>query len=126
MTKLKKILVADDDPDVRKMISLELEASRFEVVSASSGREALTKVYQDHPDLVILDYQMPEGDGLYVMTKLKTALETFTIPVIILTAYDSKDLRSQTSRLSACCYLTKPVSPGVLLEKINEMLSKQN
>jgi DNA-binding response OmpR family regulator len=123
MKERKRILIADDDPEVVRMLTLELDPSRYEIISAASGRETLLKVSREDPDLVVLDYQMPEGDGLYVMTKLKTALETFTIPVIILTAYDSNELRRQTSRLSACSYLTKPAAPGVLLEKIKTMLA---
>jgi len=124
MSQRKKILVADDDPAVSRMISLELDDSQYEVISAGTGKETVAKVYQEHPDLLILDYQMPEGDGIYVMTKLKTALETFTIPVIIMTAYDSTDLRQRAFRLSADCVLAKPVAPGDLLKEIKKNLGQ--
>ena len=124
MEQRKKILVADDDPAVVRMISLGLDDSQYEIISAGTGREAVAKVYQERPDLVILDYQMPEGDGIYVMTKLRTALETFTIPVIIMTAYDSAELRRRAFRLAADCVLAKPVSPGDLLKEIKKKLGK--
>ncbi len=122
MVPRKKILVADDDPAVVRMISLQLDDSQYEIISASTGKEAVTKVNQERPDLVILDYQMPEGDGIYVMTKLRTALESFTIPVILMTAYDSTELRQRAFRLSADCVLAKPVSPAALLKEIKRKL----
>ena len=122
MVQRKKILVADDDPAVVRMISLQLNESQYEIISAATGKEAVAKVNQERPDLVILDYQMPEGDGIYVMTKLRTALESFTIPVIIMTAYDSTELRQRAFRLSADCVLAKPVSPAALLKEIKRKL----
>lgn len=118
----KRILVADDDQDIVRLISLELLDCGYEVFTAGSGEDAIKKVYDEHPDLVILDYQMPKGDGIYVMAKLRTVLETFTIPIIMITAYDSKDIRGQAFRLSASYFLSKPFKPSELLEKVKEVL----
>jgi len=92
------------------------------VLTAGSGEDAIKKVYDKHPDLVILDYEMSKGDGIYVMTKLRTVIETFTIPIIMLTAYDSKDIRGQAFRLLASYFLSKPFKPSDLLQKVKEVL----
>ena len=122
MTK-RRILIADDDPDLVRMVSLELRDCGYEVFTANSGVDAVNKVYDVHPDLVILDYEMPRGDGIYVMTKMRTVLETFTIPIIMLTAYDSKDIRGQAFRLSASYFLSKPFKPSDLIQKVKEVLA---
>ena len=119
----KKILVADDDPAVIRMVSLELEGDGYQVISASSGKEALDLIYRQRPDLLILDYNMPDGDGVYVLTSLRTALETFTIPTIMLTAYESEDLRREAFALSARFLLSKPFQPGELAEKVKKALA---
>ena len=118
----KRILIADDDQELVRLVSLELRDQGYEVLTADSGEDAVQRVYDEHPDLVILDYQMPKGDGIYVMAKLRAALETFTIPVIMLTAYDSKDIRGQAFRLSASFFLSKPFKPSDLLQKVKEAL----
>ena len=118
----KRILIADDDKDLVRLISLELRDCGYEVLTAGSGEDAIKKVYDEHPDLVILDYEMSKGDGIYVMTKLRTVLETFTIPIIMLTAYDSKDIRGQAFRLSASYFLSKTFKPSDLLQKVKEVL----
>jgi CheY-like chemotaxis protein len=123
MMKKKRILIADDDPDLVRMVSLELRDCGYEVFTANSGVDAVNKVYDAHPDLVILDYEMPNGDGIYVMTKLRSVLETFTIPIIMLTAYDSKDIRGQAFRLSANYFLSKPFKPSDLLQKVKEVIT---
>ena len=120
--KRKRILIADDDQELVRLVSLELRDNGYEVLTAGSGEDAVQRVYDEHPDLVILDYQMPKGDGIYVMAKLRAALETFTIPVIMLTAYDSKDIRGQAFRLSASFFLSKPFKPADLLQKVKEAL----
>ena len=119
----KKILIADDDPELIRMVTLELEGEGYQVISATSGKEALDFIYRDRPDLLILDYNMPDGDGVYVLTNLRTALETFTIPTIMLTAFESEDLRREAFALSARFLLTKPFRPGELAEKVKSILA---
>ena len=121
--KNKKILIADDDPEVIRMVILELEADGYQVISASSGKEALEMIYRERPALLILDYNMPDGDGVFVLTNLRTALETFTIPTIMLTAYESEDLRREAFALSTRFLISKPFHPGELLEKVNKALA---
>ncbi len=121
--KKKRILVADDDQNLVRLVSLELRDQGYEVITAANGKETIDRVHDDHPDLIILDYHMPEGDGLYVIAKLKTALETFTIPIIMLTADDSQNVRAQAFGLSAGYFLTKPFKPAVLLQKVKEALA---
>jgi len=126
MMKKKRILIADDDPNLVRLVSLELRDCGYEVFTANSGEEAVNKVYDVHPDLVILDYEMPKGDGIYVMTKLRTVLETFTIPIIMLTAYDLKDIRGQAFRLSASYFLSKPFKPSDLIQKVKEVFKARS
>lgn len=124
--KKKLILIADDDPDVVRLISLELRPHDYDVITTATGRETVDCVNRYRPDLVILDYQMPEGDGVFVMSRLRTVLETFTIPVILLTAYESHKLRREVFRLSASSFISKPFQPGVLLGKVREILGEKD
>jgi len=124
--KKKLILIADDDPDFTRLLSLELQDHGYDVITASTGREAVDSVNQYRPDLVILDYQMPEGDGVFVMSRLRAVLETFTIPIILLTAYETRKLRREVFRLSASFVISKPYKPELLLEKIREILGEED
>ncbi len=90
---MKRILVVDDEPLVTKALVDKLNAENFIVDSAANGEEALTKVSQIKPDLILLDIIMPKLDGISVLRKLKDSPETNNIPVIILSnLYDDKKI----------------------------------
>ena len=127
----RKILLADDDPDVVDVVSIILEDEGYEVVMARDGAEALEKIRSEGPDLVILDLLMPRVDGFAVFNTLREpAYERWSqLPVVVLTS-----VREEVSKrryelelgksMGYAAYLEKPVEPEELLETISSLLPK--
>ena len=119
---MRKILVCDDDANIRNIMDFSLEAEGFSVVAAADGPEALQLVLSEHPDLVILDVMMPGSDGLSVCRELKDNPATRHIPVLLLTAKTGKGDREAGLAAGADDYITKPFSPQRLVEKVHGVL----
>jgi DNA-binding response OmpR family regulator len=119
-----RILVVDDEPDIRALVQLNLELDGHDVVTASNGAEALELVADQVPDVMLLDLMMPEVDGWTVLETIKAAgdLDVNRIPVLMLTAYDTADNRVRGGIEGAIRYLTKPFSPAALREEVNGAL----
>lgn len=117
------ILVVDDEPDIVDIIRFYLEEKGYEVKCAYDGLEALTKVKEVKPSLVILDIKMPGIDGYEVIRRLKKDENFKLIPVIVLTGtkISEKD-REFGLRLGATKYLTKPFTPKELIKEIEKLL----
>jgi DNA-binding NtrC family response regulator len=106
-----KILVVDDDPDIRKVLQDRLEALGFQVVLAINGLEALEKISQEEPGLMFLDLQMPEMTGIQVLKKLKSRASPL---VIVITAFGSIDKAVEAMKEGAFDFITKPFSSDYL------------
>jgi len=106
-----KILVVDDDPDIREILKDRLDSLGYSVVSAENGQEALDKVSQEEPDLMFLDLQLPLLDGLQVLKRLKEYPE---LGVIIITAFGTIEKAVEAMREGAYDFITKPFSPDHL------------
>ena len=107
MEKTKKILIIDDEKFVVKALTAKLVAEGFSIDSAYDGEEALLKVNEVKPDLILLDIIMPKLDGISVLKRLKASPETQSIPVIILTnLYDDKKV-SEVMKTGDTDYLVK-------------------
>lgn len=117
----KKILVVDDERPIVRLVQVNLEHAGYEVVTAYDGREALEKVEQEKPDLIILDVMMPQMDGFEVMQRLQANPKTRDIPVIMLTAkaQDADVFRGWQSGVTL--YLTKPFSPFELISFVRRI-----
>jgi DNA-binding response OmpR family regulator len=118
----KKILVVDDEEDIVATIKMRLEASGFEVITASDGNTAYEKAKAESPDLIILDLMLPGMDGYQVCRLLKFDDYYKRIPIIMLTAQGQKEDREWGQKVGADLYLTKPFEPKELVEKIREFL----
>ena len=119
----KKILLVDDDPRMRALMRATL-GDDFELDEAGDGKEALTHVQSDPPDLILLDVIMPGMDGLETCALLKRDPKTNSIPVVILTGQGSQlDVR-QGKEAGADDYFIKPFSPTALLDKVYEVLGQ--
>ena len=81
-----KILIVDDDPDLRQALRLRLRANRFTTVSATDGYSAIAQAYKERPNLIILDLGLPAGNGFAVLNRLREDDKLSTIPVVVLTA----------------------------------------
>lgn len=116
------VLVVDDEPMARTLLRLMLVRAGFEVLEAADGQEALTKVKEKLPDIMILDVMMPGIDGFAVCEALRQEEATLTLPVIMLSAKtDSVSVR-RGLRAGATKYLTKPVSQEELTRNVLETL----
>ena len=117
-----RILVIDDDHIILEMLELALGKADFDVVRAPDGDLGL-KAFHDHsPDLVIVDIAMPGIDGYQVVERIRGIESGAELPIIILTAHEQSVMRAYAEQLRANLYLTKPVTPRVLVAKINELL----
>lgn len=124
MAGKKKVLLVDDEVDFVDVVRTRLEANNFEVVTAYDGEEALEKVKEKMPDIIILDVMMPKINGFDVCRKLKGDQNYKEIPIIMLTAkFQTSDIKFGAA-MGANAYITKPFEPQVLLDKMRELLQK--
>jgi type IV pilus assembly protein PilB len=117
-----KILVVEDEPQMLGVLCELLEGEEYTVVAARDGREARAQIYREAPDLILTDIQMPEMDGLDLLEKVRGDLSTRHIPVIVLTAMESKDAELQAYNLGADDYIAKPFQANLLLSHIRRSL----
>ena len=116
------VLVAEDSPTIRAVLSAQLKAKGYSVVTANDGREALERLVEDHPDVALLDIDMPELDGMGVLDAVIGDPELATIPVIFLTGrVSSEDVAAGLDR-GAHDYLCKPVESGELAARVRAAL----
>jgi len=118
----KTILVADDESHILHVVSLKLRNAGFRVLTARDGQEALEMAQQNHPDLLITDYHMPQLSGLELCQRLKQDQRTNDIPAIMLTARGYHLEPSDTEQSGILRMLSKPFSPRHLLTTVNEVL----
>jgi two-component system response regulator MprA len=116
------ILIADDDTKLLKMVRRTLVYEGFDVITAANGRETLDQVDTKAPDLLILDWMMPELDGIEVLTRLRGADND--IPVLMLTARDTVESRVEGLNRGADDYLGKPFAPSELLARLNALVRR--
>lgn len=120
-----RILVADDEPHIRRILSTLLEAASFEVDSVSDGPAAVDSLEKDTEyQLVLLDIMMPGASGLEVLEAVRKLDHRQTVPVIILTAKGQDADRDEAFALGANDFVTKPFSPKKLLARIDEIIAK--
>jgi len=103
-----KILVVDDDRDIRLVLGAILEGAGYETVEAANGLEALALVKAERPDVVLLDLSMPRMDGMEVLRHLRANPETAGIPVVMVTASGDQDQASMAVAGGAFAYVVKP------------------
>ena len=119
---MAKVLVVDDEPDIRDLVSVNLRMDGHEVVTAADGDEAVAAAASDAPDLIILDVMMPGRDGFAVLEALKADRGLANIPVVLLTARTERIDRIRGGIEGAVVYLTKPFSVTELLTSVQEVL----
>ena len=116
-----KILIADDEPEIRDLLRLYLENEGYEVTEAKDGAEALRFLRDTKPDLCILDIMMPQTDGYQVLKKLR---ETSNIPVIFLSAKDADSEKILGLNLGADDYIAKPFNPLEAVARVNSNIRR--
>jgi DNA-binding response OmpR family regulator len=123
MSETQKILVVDDDEHILRSLSQYLELEDFNVVSASSGPEALKLFGQERPDLLVLDVMMPGMDGFQVLETLRKNPDTASVPVLMLTARDQHNDILKGYQMGATSYLVKPFNLDELVDAIREVFA---
>lgn len=118
------ILVIDDDSSTLRLIGYMLERGGFQVRLVSDGQDGLTEAFQQPPDLIVLDVMMPGMNGYQVCERLRADSRTAHVPVIILTARSQRVDQKTALEAGADLYMSKPVTPDELVEKVNELLSR--
>lgn len=124
MADRKRILVVDDEIYIVHILEFSLTMEGYEVVTASDGEEALRRLEEDHPDLIVLDIMMPRMDGYEVCRRIREDEETRDLPVILLSAKGRAIDKELGLEVGADDYIVKPFSPRRLLEKIRELLER--
>lgn len=124
MSTVKKILIADDEPDILEILQYNLQAEGFEVSTAKNGNEAIEKAKRVLPDLIILDIMMPGKTGMEVCNTLRTQPVFKDTLIIFLTALSDEGTEIKGLETGADDYLTKPVSPKVLVSKVNALFRR--
>ena len=119
-----KILVVDDEIYIVHILDFSLGIEGYEVMTALDGEQALAKVAQDRPDLIVLDIMMPKLDGYETCKALKQNPATHDIPVILLSAKGRNVDQKIGFEVGADDYITKPFSPRKLVERINAILGQ--
>ena len=123
---VKKILIADDEPDILEIIQYNLRNEGYEVVTAKNGNEAIEMEKKFHPDLIILDIMMPGKNGIEVCNILRLQPTFNDTLIIFLTALSDEGSEVKGLETGADDYLTKPISPKVLVSKVNALFRRIN
>lgn len=121
----RKILAVDDEKHIVRLVQINLQKEGYDVVTASNGQEALERVAEDKPELIIMDVMMPEMDGFSALEKLKGDPATADIPIIMLTAKAQDADVFQGWKSGADLYLTKPFNPHELLTFVKRIFQSQ-
>src|SRR5271154_2428565 len=117
-----KIMVVDDDPDLRQALSLRLRANNFDTVNVCDGYSAIAMAQKEKPHLIILDLGLPAGDGFTVLKNLRRYPTLSDIPVIVLTARDPEGNEKRTLESGAVAFFQKPADNEELLGVIRASL----
>lgn len=117
-----KILIADDEPHIRRILQFLLEQAGYRVVVAGDGSEALAMVASEQPDLALLDVMMPHLDGFAALERIRADRDTQRLPVIMLTARGESDARVRGLKVGANDYVAKPFDHEELLARVSNLL----
>jgi len=110
-----KVLIVDDEPQIRRLLRMTLEANDYQVFEEGTVKEGLLSVTMNHPDLVLLDLGLPDDDGMVFLHRLR---EWSTLPVIVVTVKDDENIKVTALDSGADDYVTKPFNTGELLARI--------
>ena len=120
----QKIMVVDDDPDIRRLVETVLEREGFVVESASTGAEFFKLLPQFKPALVVLDLQLPDEDGFGIIKKLRSNTATANLPVVMLTVQSVDSYKIAGLEIGADDYIVKPFNQGELVARLRAVLRR--
>ena len=117
------VLVVDDDELQWKLVSIILAAENFQLLFACGGLEALNILRKARPDLILMDVQMPDMDGIETMRRLKTVPQFSRVPVIMITGKSEKSVLTESLKAGASGFLVKPFERDTLIAKVRQALN---
>jgi CheY-like chemotaxis protein len=120
------VILAEDDPDIQLVARLSLKRAGFNVRVVGNGQEALDAIREQKPDVILLDWMMPELDGPETCRQLKADPETSSIPVIFLTAKSQEAEIQRGLSLGASGYVTKPFDALLLGQQVKDIVSRES
>jgi putative two-component system response regulator len=120
-----RILIVDDDEGLRRLLRLILCHEGFEVIEAASGLEALARVQDSQPTLVLLDVMMPGLDGFDVCRKLRSDQRTHRLPIVFVSAIDDIKHRNELMKLGADDCIKKPIGPRELITRVRGVMERR-
>src|SRR4051794_31117545 len=123
---MPKVLIADDQANMRQLVRLTLESDHFEIIEAPDGEAALALARAEHPDLLFLDWTMPGLPGVDVCRALRDDPATADMRIVMLPARSQPADRAHAEAMGADDYITKPFSPIQLLEKVRDVLGPES
>ena len=118
----KKILIADDEPDVVRVLATRLRAHGYQVIGALDGMQAVSQAHNERPDLILLDIRMPASDGYAVLESLRMSSHTDTIPVLLLSGLPEEELQERVTELGVQGFICKPFDAERVLGQISALL----
>lgn len=121
---MARILIAEDERDIRELIVFTLEFGGFQVIAATNGEEAVELARQHRPDLIILDVRMPRMTGYEACRILKSQEETRAIPVVFLSAKGQEAEIRRGMEAGADAYILKPFAPDELIQQVQALLNR--
>ncbi len=124
--KAKRILIADDEPDILEIVSYNLTKEGYEIYTAKDGNEAIERAKQLNPDLIILDIMMPRKTGIEVCEILRSQAMFQHTLIIFLTALSDESSQIKGLESGADDYVNKPISPKVLISRVNALFRRAN
>ena len=122
----QKVLIIEDDTDIRELIKFNLEQDGYAVEEAATGAEGLDRIRRRQPDLVLLDLMLPGMPGLEICRVLRSAKETSTLPILIVTAKGTEVDKVLGLEMGADDYVVKPFSPRELIARVKAVLRRAN
>jgi two-component system alkaline phosphatase synthesis response regulator PhoP len=126
MSIVKKILIADDEPDILEIIQFNLQVEGYEVFTAKNGNEAIDAARKNQPDLIMLDVMMPGKNGIDVCNILRMQPAFKETLIVFLSALSDEQTEIRGLETGADDYLTKPISPKILISKVNALFRRLN
>jgi DNA-binding response OmpR family regulator len=122
----KRILVIDDAPATLRLLEVALGREGYEVVTEIDGTSGLASSFEQTPDLIILDIALPDLDGWEVLARLREDDRTDDVPVLMMSAHDTDDIRGRADLTSASAFIGKPFEPERLRELANRLLKSDD
>jgi len=119
--KMRRILIAEDDEDNRIALKLMLKLSKYDVLEARDGQEALNRIRQDNPDMVLMDISLPVIDGLEATRQIRCETNFQTLPIIIVSGYENQETLDRVKACGGTGYISKPIE----FDDLKQMIEKQ-